>query len=35
MRECDVHDGGVEYHHQLSCGDDHKGQAKVAMGWRG
>ena len=27
----DVHDGRVQHHHQLGCGDDDEGQAEVAV----
>src|SRR5215472_846991 len=30
--EGDVHDGGVQHHHQLGCGDDDEGQAQAAAG---
>jgi hypothetical protein len=32
VRQGDVHDGGVEHHHQLGRGDDHKGKAEAALG---
>jgi hypothetical protein len=32
MGKRDVHNGGIQHHHQLGRGNDHKGQAEVTMG---
>ena len=34
VRQRDVHDGGVEHHHELRGGDDDKGQAETALSGR-